>query len=52
MVQEHVSNQTIGKMRMQFWRDAVKGIREVCRQNFIDVADLTTEYRGNHLGIL
>ncbi|KAG6831943.1 hypothetical protein H0H92_006544 [Tricholoma furcatifolium] len=28
MVQEHVSNQTIGKMRMQFWRDAVKGIHE------------------------
>ncbi|KNZ73052.1 UPF0551 protein, mitochondrial [Termitomyces sp. J132] len=28
MVQEHVSNQTIGKMRIQFWRDAVKGIHE------------------------
>lgn len=28
MVQDHVSNQTIGKMRMQFWRDAVKGINE------------------------
>ncbi|GLB38317.1 putative squalene/phytoene synthase [Lyophyllum shimeji] len=28
MVQEHVSNQMIGKMRMQFWRDAVKGINE------------------------
>ncbi|KAG6830976.1 hypothetical protein H0H87_006627 [Tephrocybe sp. NHM501043] len=28
MVQEHVSNQTIGKMRMQFWRDAVQGIRD------------------------
>ncbi|KAG6890646.1 hypothetical protein C0995_006622 [Termitomyces sp. Mi166 len=28
MVQEHVSNQTIGKMRMQFWRDTVKGIHE------------------------
>ncbi|KAG6837627.1 hypothetical protein H0H93_006148 [Arthromyces matolae] len=28
MVQEHVSNQTIGKMRMQFWRDAIKGIHE------------------------
>ncbi|KAG6854664.1 hypothetical protein C0991_003312 [Blastosporella zonata] len=28
MVQDHVSNQTIGKMRMQFWRDAVKGIHD------------------------
>ncbi|RDB17848.1 NADH dehydrogenase (ubiquinone) complex I, assembly factor 6 [Hypsizygus marmoreus] len=28
MVQDHVSNQMIGKMRMQFWRDAVKGIGE------------------------
>ncbi|KAF5382555.1 hypothetical protein D9615_002846 [Tricholomella constricta] len=28
MVQEHVSNHTIGKMRMQFWRDAIKGINE------------------------
>ncbi|KXN81771.1 NADH dehydrogenase (ubiquinone) complex I, assembly factor 6 [Leucoagaricus sp. SymC.cos] len=26
MVQDHVSNLTIGKMRMQFWRDAVKDI--------------------------
>ncbi|KDR82829.1 hypothetical protein GALMADRAFT_220830 [Galerina marginata CBS 339.88] len=28
MVQDHVSNAMIGKMRMQFWRDAVKGISE------------------------
>ncbi|KAF8073690.1 isoprenoid synthase domain-containing protein [Lyophyllum atratum] len=28
MVQDHISNQTIGKMRMQFWRDAVKEINE------------------------
>ncbi|KAF9463036.1 isoprenoid synthase domain-containing protein [Collybia nuda] len=27
-VQDHVSNQMIGKMRMQFWRDAIKGIGE------------------------
>jgi hypothetical protein len=30
MVQDSVSNPTIGKMRMQFWRDAVKGITDVC----------------------
>jgi hypothetical protein len=29
MVQDNVSNAMIGKMRMQFWRDAVKEIREV-----------------------
>lgn len=28
-VQETVSNAIIGNMRMQFWRDAVKGISEV-----------------------
>ena len=28
-VQESVSNPTIGKMRMQFWRDAIKGISDV-----------------------
>ncbi|KAF8195570.1 isoprenoid synthase domain-containing protein [Pholiota molesta] len=28
MVQDNVSNAMIGKMRMQFWRDAVKEIRE------------------------
>jgi len=28
MVQDHVSNQTIGRMRMQFWRDAIKGISD------------------------
>lgn len=28
-VQEAVSNITIGKMRMQFWRDALKGIADV-----------------------
>lgn len=28
-VQDHVTNQMIGKMRMQFWRDAIKGISEV-----------------------
>ncbi|OCH86396.1 hypothetical protein OBBRIDRAFT_242902 [Obba rivulosa] len=27
-VQEAVSNLTLGKMRMQFWRDAVKGIQD------------------------
>jgi hypothetical protein len=30
MVQDNVSNAMIGKMRMQFWRDAVKGISDVC----------------------
>ncbi|KAF8895517.1 isoprenoid synthase domain-containing protein [Infundibulicybe gibba] len=25
-IQDHVTNPTIGKMRMQFWRDAIKGI--------------------------
>lgn len=29
MVQENVSNQVIGKMRFQFWRDAVSSIAEV-----------------------
>ena len=29
MVHDQVSNEMIGKMRMQFWRDAVKGITEV-----------------------
>lgn len=29
MVQDSVSNPMIGKMRMQFWRDAVKGISDV-----------------------
>lgn len=29
MVQEAVSNPVIGKMRMQFWRDAVKSIADV-----------------------
>lgn len=28
-VQEAVSNITIGKMRMQFWRDALKDIADV-----------------------
>ncbi|KAF9556745.1 hypothetical protein CPC08DRAFT_76458 [Agrocybe pediades] len=28
MVQDNVSNAMIGKMRMQFWRDAIKGIKE------------------------
>lgn len=28
-VQDHVSNTTIGKMRMQFWRDAIKDIFNV-----------------------
>jgi len=28
-VQDHVSNVTIGKMRMQFWRDAIKDIFNV-----------------------
>ena len=28
-VQDHVSNVTIGKMRMQFWRDAIKDIFDV-----------------------
>ena len=31
-VQETVSNTVIGKMRMQFWRDAVKGISDVRRR--------------------
>ena len=30
MVNEQVSNVAIGQMRMQFWRDAVKGIYNVC----------------------
>lgn len=29
-VQESVSNPIIGNMRMQFWRDALKGIADVC----------------------
>jgi NADH dehydrogenase [ubiquinone] 1 alpha subcomplex assembly factor 6 len=29
MVQDNVSNAMIGSMRMQFWRDAVKGINDV-----------------------
>ena len=29
MVQDNVSNAMIGKMRMQFWRDAVKSISDV-----------------------
>lgn len=29
MVHDNVSTQMIGKMRMQFWRDAVKGIADV-----------------------
>ena len=29
MVHDQVSNETIGKMRMQFWRDAINGITEV-----------------------
>lgn len=29
MVQDSVSNPVIGKMRMQFWRDAVKGMSDV-----------------------
>ncbi|EEB98193.1 hypothetical protein MPER_02344 [Moniliophthora perniciosa FA553] len=29
MVQDAVTNPTIGAMRMQFWRDAVKSISEV-----------------------
>lgn len=28
-IQDNVSNAMIGKMRMQFWRDAVKGISDV-----------------------
>lgn len=35
MVQDNVSNATIGKMRMQFWRDAVKEITEVRANNFV-----------------
>lgn len=30
MIQDAVSNPMLGKMRMQFWRDAVKQISEVC----------------------
>lgn len=29
MVQENVSNLVMGRMRYQFWRDAVAGIAEV-----------------------
>ena len=29
MIQDNVSNTMIGRMRMQFWRDAVKGISDV-----------------------
>lgn len=35
MVQDNVSNATIGKMRMQFWRDAVKEITEVRADHFV-----------------
>jgi len=31
MVSDNVSNSMIGKMRMQFWRDALKGISAVRR---------------------
>lgn len=30
MIQDTVSNAMLGKMKMQFWRDAVKQIAEVC----------------------
>jgi hypothetical protein len=30
MIQDTVSNSMLGKMRMQFWRDAVKQISDVC----------------------
>lgn len=29
MIQDNVSNSMLGKMRMQFWRDAVKQISQV-----------------------
>ena len=29
IIQDNVSNSTLGKMRMQFWRDAVKQISQV-----------------------
>lgn len=30
MVPESVSNTTLGLMRMQFWRDTIKGVANVC----------------------
>lgn len=34
-IRESVSNPTIGKMRMQFWKDAIDNIYKVCdRQSF------------------
>ena len=29
MIQDNVSSSIIGEMRMQFWKDAVKGVVEV-----------------------
>jgi NADH dehydrogenase [ubiquinone] 1 alpha subcomplex assembly factor 6 len=35
MIQDNTSNQMIGQMRMQFWRDALKGINDVLVYNFL-----------------
>jgi NADH dehydrogenase [ubiquinone] 1 alpha subcomplex assembly factor 6 len=35
MIQDHTSNQMIGQMRMQFWRDAIKGIGNVLISNVL-----------------
>jgi len=35
MVQDYTSNQMIGQMRMQFWRDAIKGISDVLIGNLL-----------------
>lgn len=35
MVQDSTSNQMIGQMRMQFWRDAIRGINDVLVYYFL-----------------
>ena len=30
MIQDNVSSSIIGEMKMQFWRDAVKSLADVC----------------------
>jgi hypothetical protein len=35
MIQDHTSNQIIGQMRMQFWRDVIKRIGDVLINNVL-----------------
>lgn len=49
MVQDNVSNAMIGKMRMQFWRDAVKGISHV-RVLTISFFSMLKAHWNFHLG--